>query len=138
VIEKYNPGVQGRPALVRRFPKMQAPLRKGKKRETLGRAKGVKRTGRSLLFGLLLIGIVTTSSLFYTWERLLVEGMLSDNLLLENQLELLRSKAERLSCEVTRLEAIPRLELIARSRLGMNPMDWNAVIVIQNIGGESR
>jgi hypothetical protein len=117
---------------------MQAPLREGKKRETLGRAKGVKRTGRSLLFGLLLVGIATGSSLFYTWERLVVESMLDTNLKMETDLELVRSKVEILTWQVTGLEAAERLEMIAQSRLGMTKIDWGDVTVIEQADGDSR
>jgi hypothetical protein len=138
VITVYNPGVQERPALVRRNPKMQAPLRKGKREETLGRAKGVKRTGRSLLFGLLLVALVAASSLLYTWERLRVESMLNENLMSEKQLDLVRTKAERLESEVVELESLNSIELVATSRLGMTRIDWDDVIVIQETGAHAR
>jgi cell division protein FtsL len=138
VIADYNPGVQERPALVRRNPKMQAPLRKGKREETLGRAKGVKRTGRSLLFGLLLVALVAASSLLYTWERLRVESMLEQNLLREKRLDLVRTKTEGLASEVVGLESLSRIELVATSKLGMALMDWDDVIVIEETQAGSK
>jgi hypothetical protein len=113
---------------------MQAPLRKGKKGETLGRANGVKRTGRSFLLGLLLLGIAAVSSLFYTWERLKVESMLASNHELESELELVRNQKELLSCEVAVLESAPRLESAARGRLGMGEIDWECVYMIEAAG----
>jgi hypothetical protein len=109
---------------------MQAPLRKGKKEETLGRAKGVTRTGRSLLFGLLLVGLITLSSLAYTWERLTVETMLDTNAHLREQLELIQKRTEIIQYEVAQLEAAARVEAAARSRIGMKPLDWSDVIVL--------
>jgi cell division protein FtsL len=138
VITDDNPGVRERPALVRRNPTMQAPLRKGKREETLGRAKGVKRTGRSLLFGLLLVALAAASSLLYTWERLRVESMLRENLLLEKRLDLVRTKAETLSSEVVELESLGRIQLVATSKLGMARLDWDNVVVIEETGAESR
>ncbi|MFH1220060.1 MAG: hypothetical protein V1694_06360 [Candidatus Eisenbacteria bacterium] len=108
---------------------MQAPLRRGKK-ETLGRANGVKRTGRSLLFGLLLVGLVTISSLIYTSERLLVESMLKENQALENTLELVEKRTERLSYEVASLSSVKRIQDAATAGLSMAPLDWKDVVVI--------
>ena len=88
---------------------MQAPLRRGKT-ETLGRANGVKRTGRSFLLGFLVVVLVTVSSLAYTWERLLVERMLKQNLALENALELIQKRSERLSFEVASLSRLSRVQ----------------------------
>jgi hypothetical protein len=116
---------------------MQAPLRKGKKEETLGRAKGVMRTGRSLLFGLLLIGIATLSSLVYTWQRLVVESMLDANLNLETRLDLIEKKTETLKCEVAALEAMERVDTLARGGFGMVPLSWKDVIVIEQLKGRS-
>jgi hypothetical protein len=138
VIKDDNPGVQGRPALVRRNPKMQAPLRKGKKEETLGRAKGVKRTGRSLLFGILLFALIAASSLAYTWERQVVETMLIENLLLERRLTLIQRRAEKLTFEVTGLESLGRIRQVAKAELGMADLDWDDVIVIESKGARSR
>jgi cell division protein FtsL len=138
VIKDDNPGVQERPALVRRNPIMQAPLRKGKREETLGRAKGVKRTGRSLLFGLVLVGLGAVSSLSYTWERLTVESMLEQNLLLEKQLELVQTRTVRLDYEVIGLEALDRIQLVATSELGMAAIDWDHVVVIEEASEEAR
>jgi hypothetical protein len=128
-----NPGAQEWPTLVRRNPIMQAPLRKGKKEETLGRAKGVTRTGRSLLYGLLLIGLAAASSLVYTWERLVVESMLEENSVLEEELILTQKRTETLACEVTELGSLKRIEPIARSRPGMIPIDWEDVVVIEDV-----
>jgi len=133
VIEDDNPGVQERPAPVRRNPKMQAPLRKGKKEETLGRAKGVKRTSRSLLFGLMLVAIGSAASLAYTWERLVVEAMSQENLALETRLDLIRKHNRRLSCEVAALESMERLNRLARERLNMAELDWSNVVVIETV-----
>jgi cell division protein FtsL len=116
---------------------MQAPLRRGKK-ETLGRANGVKRTGRSLLFGLLLVVLVTASSLAYTWERLQVERMLKQNMALEGTLELVQKRTEILSCEVASLSGIRRIESAATADLGMVTLDWEDVIVIQRFTGGAR
>ena len=113
---------------------MQAPLRKGKKEETLGRAEGFTRTGRSLLFGLLLIAIATVSSLVYTWERLVVESMLRENTALAKQLELVEERSEILAYRVTRLEARSRIVPVAEARFGMTPIDWDDVIVIEAVG----
>ncbi len=121
---------------MRRNPKMQAPLRKGKREETLGRAKGVKRTGRSLLFGILLLGIIAISGLGYTWERLVVESMLRSNLALEKRLDLIRTRTARLTYEVSGLEALCRIEPIAVSGLGMATLSWDDVILIEKIKAE--
>jgi hypothetical protein len=138
VIKDDNPGVQGRPALVRRNPKMQAPLRKGKREETLGRAKGVKRTGRSLLFGILLLALIAASSLAYTWERQVVETMLSENLLLERRLTLIQRRTEKLNFEVTGLESLGRIRRVAKVELGMTDLDWDDVVVIESKRARSR
>ena len=130
-----NPGAQEWPTPVRRNPKMQAPLRKGKKEETLGRADGITRTGRSLLFGLLLIVMVTGSSLVYTWERLVVESMLRDNTVLARKLDLVQKRSEILACEVSRLGARTRIAALAEADLHMVPLDWGDVIVIRDVGG---
>lgn len=114
---------------MRRNPIMQAPLRKGKKEETLGRAKGVKRTGRSLLFGIVLVAIVVASSLVYTSERLLVERMLKQNLAYEKKLETIQKRTDWVVYEVARLEAIEHLSQEARN-LGMKPIEWQQVYVI--------
>ena len=111
---------------------MQAPLRKGKKGETLGRANGVKCTGRSFLLGLLLLGIAAVSSLVYTWERLTVESRLSHNYELESELELVRNQTEMLSYEVAVLECAPRVEDVARRKLGMEEIDWELVYMIED------
>ena len=115
---------------------MQAPLRKGNKEETLGRAKGVTRTGRSLLFGLLLLGLAAISSLVYTWQRLVVESMLAGNLNLEKRLELIEKKTETLKCEVAALETLDRIEVLAQGRLHMAPLRWSDVIVIEQVEGK--
>ncbi len=117
---------------------MQTPLRKRGKRETQGRAKGIKRTGRSFLFGLLLLGIVTTSGLFYTWERLTVESALSRNLEIEERLEFVRSRTELLSYEIASLESAGRIEALARGRMGMKGIDWRDVLVIGDFPEENR
>jgi hypothetical protein len=117
---------------------MQAPLRKGKREETLGRAKGVTRTGRSLLFGLLLVVLGAASSLLYTWERLRVESMLEQNLLLEKRLDLVRTRAEQLDCEVVKLESLGRIQLVATSELGMVALDWDDVVIVERIGADSK
>ena len=135
MINDDNPGAQEWPTPVRRNPKMQAPLREGKKEETLGRADGITRTGRSLLFGLLLIVIATVSSLVYTWERLVVESMLRENITLARKLDLIQKRSEILACEVTRLGARTRIATLAESDLGMTSLDWDDVIVIQEMGG---
>ncbi len=108
---------------------MQAPLRKGKKEETLGRAKGVKRTGRSLLFAILLVAIVVGSSLIYTSERVAVEAMLTRNLAYEKQLRAIEKRTQWLVYEVTQLEATGHLGEAA-GRLGMRPLQWQRVFVI--------
>jgi hypothetical protein len=113
---------------------MHAPLRKGKKDETLGRASGIKRTGRSFLLGLLLLSIGAVSSLFYTWERLTVEGMLASNFELESELELVRNQKELLLYEVAVLESAPHLERAARRKLGMDEIDWECVYMIEATG----
>jgi len=113
---------------------MQAPLRKGKEGETLGRAKGITRTRRSFLLGLLLLGIATATSVFYTWERLTVESMLSVNSRLESELECVRNQTEMLSYEVTLLESAPRLEAAALRDLGMKSLNWEFVYVIGGAG----
>ena len=136
MINDDNPGVQEWPTLVRRNPMMQAPLRKGKKEETLGRAEGVTRTGRSLLFGLLLIVLATVSSLVYTWERLVVESMLGRNAALARQMELIEERSEILACSVTRLEARRRIVPVAEADFGMTLVDWDDVIVIEDVGGK--
>lgn len=121
---------------MRRNPNMQAPLRKGKREETLGRAKGVKRTGRSLLFGILLVAVIAVSGLAYTWERLVVESMLKRNLELERHLGLVNKHTTGLTCEVSGLEALNRIGPIAASRLGMSALSWDDVIVIEDTEAE--
>lgn len=109
---------------------MQAPLRKGKREETLGRAKGVKRTGRSLLFAIVLVAIIVSSSLIYTSERLIVEAMAKQNLACKKQLEAIQKRADRLTYEVAQLEAFDRLTAVA-TELGLVPIDWEKVYVIK-------
>jgi cell division protein FtsL len=116
---------------------MQAPLRRGKK-ETLGRANGVKRAGRSFLLGSFIVALVTISSLAYTWERLLVERMLRQNLALENTLELIQKRTERLSFEVAALSGLTRIEEAAAVDLGMASMDWEDVIVVRGYLGDGK
>jgi hypothetical protein len=111
---------------------MQAPLRKGKKGETLGRANGITRAGRSFLLGLALIGAASISCLFYTWERLKVEAMLSHNFELEKELDLVRNRTDLISYEVAVLDCAPRLEEVARRKLGMSEINWEYVYVIEN------
>ncbi|HVP57947.1 MAG TPA: hypothetical protein VMU02_07590 [bacterium] len=116
---------------------MQAPLRRGKT-ETLGRANGIKRTGRSFLLGFLLITLVTVSSLVYTWERLVVERMLRENLALENTLDLIQKRTEKLNFEVATLSGLGRIEDAASTALGMTSMDWKDVIVVGALIGGAR
>jgi cell division protein FtsL len=116
---------------------MQAPLRKGKKEETLGRAKGVMRTGRSLLFGLLLLGLAALSSLLYTWQRQVVESMLERNLDLEKRLAAVTEEVEILDLEVAALGALQRIEDLAAVRLHMVPLCWDDVVVIERARGNS-
>jgi hypothetical protein len=116
---------------------MQAPLRKGNKEETLGRAKGVMRTSRSLLFGLLLVGLAALSSLVYTWQRLVVESMLDRNLGREKRLELIEKKIETLKCDIAAFEALERIEFRAQADLNMVPLCWNDVVVIEPVGGKA-
>lgn len=118
-------------------PIMQAPLRRGKT-ETLGRANGIKRTGRSFLLGFLLITLVTVSSLVYTWERLVVERMLRENLALENTLDLIQKRTEKLNFEVATLSGLGRIEDAASTALGMTSMDWKDVIVVGALIGGAR
>jgi cell division protein FtsL len=122
---------------VRGNPIMQAPLRRGKT-ETLGRANGIKRTGRSFLLGFLLVMLVTVSSLAYTWERQLVEQMLKDNLGLENTLDLIQQRTERLSFEVATLSGLGRIGQAASTTLGMSSMDWKDVIVVGTLAGGAK
>jgi hypothetical protein len=114
---------------------MQTPLRKGKKEETLGRAEGITRTGRSLLFGLLLIAVITVSCLVYTWERLVVESMLREKWTLARRLELIEKRSSILAHEVNLLKARTRVMPLAQADLGMAPVDWEDVIVIEEVGG---
>lgn len=116
---------------------MQAPLRKGKKKETLGRAKGVKRTGRSLLFAITLVAIIVGSSLIYTSERLLAEAMAQHNHVLKKRLEAIQKRTDWLTYEVTKLEAFDRLTKGA-AELGLTPIDWESVYVIKSRGDEKR
>ena len=116
---------------------MQAPLRRGRT-ETLGRANGVKRTGRSLLFGLILVVMVTTSGMVYTWERLLVERMLRENLVLENKLELIQKRTEGLAFEVAAMSGLTRIQEAAADALGMTSLDWKDVIVVSGSMGAAR
>ena len=115
---------------------MQAPLRKGKKEETLGRAEGVTRTGRSLLFGLLLLGLATLSSLVYTWQRQVVESMLADNLRREKRLEAVNKEMEILELDVATLGTLSRIEILAKGRLHMVPLCWDDVVVIERVKGK--
>lgn len=122
---------------MRRNPIMQAPLRRGKT-ETLGRANGVKRTGRSFLLGFIIVSLLTVSSLAYTWERLLVERMLRQNLALENTLELIQKRTENLTFEVAALSGLGRVEEAATADLGMASMDWKDVIVVRGYQGDGK
>ena len=121
---------------MRGSPIMQAPLRKGKKEETLGRAEGVTRTGRSLLFGLLLLGLATLSSLIYTWQRQVVESMLADNLRREKRLEAVMKEMETLEFDVAALGTLSRIEVLAKGRLHMVPLCWDDVVVIERVKGK--
>ena len=113
---------------------MQAPLRRGRE-ETLGRANGVKRTGRSLLFGLLVVGLISISSIVYTSERLLVEAMLKENLVLEGARELARTRTDRLAFEVAALASLARISEAVSADSSMVSLDWNDVIVIEKHPG---
>jgi cell division protein FtsL len=116
---------------------MQAPLRRGNK-ETLGRANGVKRTGRSLLFALLVVGLVTASSIVYTWQRLMVEAMLARNMEMENTRDLVQKRTERLSAEVAALASSARIREVSTTDSSMIALDWKDVIVIEGYGGVAR
>jgi hypothetical protein len=116
---------------------MLAPLRRGKK-ETLGRANGVTRTGRSLLFGLVLVVLVTASSILYTSERLVVESMLKENLSRENTLELVQKRTEKLACDVAALASIRRIRQEIARDSSMVALDWKDVVVVEHAGGASR
>ncbi len=132
-----NPGAQERPTLVRLKDYKTAPLRTGKKEETLGRAT-TKRTGRSLLFGITIVmAAATAAGLVYTWERLKVETMLEENLALEKKVEEIRSSAEALYFEVATLEASGRIEKIATERLGMKKLNWENVVIVRD-GGRNK
>jgi cell division protein FtsL len=63
--------------------------------------------------------------------------MLRQNLLLEKQLDLVRTKAEHLDCEVVELESLSRIQLVATSQLGMAVIDWDNVVVIEKTGTKS-
>ena len=116
---------------------MQAPLRRGNK-ETLGRANGVKRTGRSLLFALLVVGLVTASSIVYTWQRLMVEAMLARNQEMENTRDLVEKRTERLSADVAALAGLSRVMEASTSDSAMVAIDWKDLIVIEGYGGVAR
>ena len=116
---------------------MQAPLRRGKK-ETLGRANGVKRTGRSLLFGLALVSLVTISSLVYTSERLIVESMLKDNEARENALQLIQKRTEKLAFDVASLGSIARIKSVVAADSSMVALDWKDVIVVKEHAGAQK
>ena len=116
---------------------MQAPLRKGNKEETLGRAKGVTRTGRSLLFGLLLLGLAALSSLVYTWQRQVVESMLEGNLALEKRLETIKQETEIMESEVAMLGSLSRIETLARGRFHLVPLCWDDVVVVESLKGRT-
>ena len=115
---------------------MQAPLRKGKKEETLGRANGVMRTSRSLLFGLLLVALAAMASLAYTWQRLVVEAMLAENFNREKRLEVIAKKIEMLKCDIAAGEALERVESRVQEDLNMVPLSWNDVVVIEQVRGK--
>lgn len=116
---------------------MQAPLRRGKK-ETLGRANGVKRTGRSLLFGLALVSLVTISSLVYTSERLIVESMLKENEARQNTLDLIKKRTEKLAFDVASLRSITRITSAVAADSSMVPLDWEDVIVLEGHPGAQK
>jgi len=116
---------------------MLAPLRRGKN-ETLGRANGVTRTGRSLLFGLVLVGLVTASSILYTSERLVVESMLEENLSRENALELIHKRTEKLAYDVASLAGIRRIQEAMARDSSMVVLDWKDVVAIDRPVGASR
>ncbi len=107
---------------------MQAPLRNGKK-ETLGRARGVKRTGRSLLLIIMIIAIVVVSGLAYTRERVEVERLLLSCANYEREIKELRQSIDLLVYEISSLEEIGRIETVAYESLGMIPIDWKTVYV---------
>lgn len=110
---------------------MQAPLRNGKK-ETLGRARGVKRTGRSLLLLILMIGLVVVSGLTYTRERMEVEQLLIRCARLERQVKEVQQSIDLLTFEVASLEDLSRIEKVAQEDLGMAPIDWKKVYVLES------
>jgi len=116
---------------------MQAPLRRGRE-ETLGRADGVKRTGRSLLFGLLVVGLGTAASIAYTSQRLLVESMLRDNQALEGEREVVMTRTDRLSYEVAALASLARITEAVAADSGMVPLDWKDVVAIDGCAGGDR
>ncbi|MGQ9603743.1 MAG: hypothetical protein ACUVUU_05975 [bacterium] len=109
---------------------MQAPLQNGRK-ETLGRARGVKRTGRSLLLIILIIALVVVSGLTYTRERVEVERLLLQCSNLERQVQELRQSIDLLVHETASLERLSRIEVIAQQSLGMIPLDWKMVYVVE-------
>jgi hypothetical protein len=79
--------------------------------------------------------MATVSSLVYTWERLVVESMLKENITLASKLDLIQKRSDILACEVTRLGARNRIAALAEADLGMVPLDWDDVIVIREVGG---
>jgi hypothetical protein len=114
---------------------MLAPLRRGKK-ETLGRADGITRTGRSLLFGVVLVVLVTASGLLYTSERLVVEQMLRDNLDRENTLQLIQKRTENLAYDVASLASIKRIRGALAQDSSMVALDWKDVVVVDGRPGD--
>jgi hypothetical protein len=58
--------------------------------------------------------------------------MLTANFELETELELARNRTELLSYEVAVLECAPRLENVARAKLGMDDLNWEFVYVIED------
>lgn len=64
--------------------------------------------------------------------------MLRENFMLEKNLELIQQKSAKLSYEVAGLEGLGRIRLVATTRLGMAAIDWEDVLVIGQMGAESR
>ena len=83
-----------------------------------------------------MVGLISVSSIVYTSERLLVEGMLKENLALEGDRELVMTRTDRLEFEVAALASVTRITEAASADSSMALLDWDDVIVIdERVGG---
>lgn len=84
-----------------------------------------------------MVGLISISSIVYTSERLLVEGMLKENLALEGIRELAMNRTDRLEYEVAALTSQGHITEAVAADSSMALLDWKDVIVIdERVGGK--